>query len=291
MGLEPCDAASMTAGRCLRSLARSTRRDDDRHGAVGLLAAVQQPQRLGDPPRVLVILNGDRLLVEVRLRVVRGVLAVGHRDRTEVAAGRAGQVHVALGDHRDLRGRCRQAVRVRERVVDTGRVGIFHQPGLHLPEPHARALVESAVRHHAVRHSGGDRHRRLLHGRARRTAAVVDLREELQVPDSGRPRDCDLGVGVHRERDHAVDVRGRQARVVERIQHRLGRQPKLAAAGVLGEVGGADPDDRRLAGQLTRHQAPPTVSVAVAMTWSPKAVAANDFQRDRSRRRLRSPHR
>ena len=87
----------------------------------------------------------------------------------------------------------------------------------------------------------------------------------------------DLGVGVHRERDHAVDVGRGQTRVVERVQHRLGREPQLAAAGVLGEVGGADPDDRRLAGQLTRHQAPSIVSVAVAITWSPRLLLPTTF--------------
>ncbi len=237
----------MTAGRFFRSLARSAETMTSATRAVGLLAAVQQPQRLGDPPRILVLLDGDRLLVEVRLRVVGGVLAVGHRDRAEVPAGRPRQVHVALGDHRDLRGRGRQPVRVRERVVHARRVGVLHQPHLHLAEPLTRAFVESAVCHNAIRDAGGDRDGRLLDGRAGRAAAVVDLGEELQVADAGGPRDGDLGVGVHRERDHAVDVGRRQTRVVERVEHRLGGQPQLAAAGVLREVGGADADDRGLA--------------------------------------------
>jgi len=63
------------------------RRDDQRDRTVGLLAAVQQPQRFGDPPRILVILNGDRLAVEVGLRVLGRMLAVGDRDRAEVATG------------------------------------------------------------------------------------------------------------------------------------------------------------------------------------------------------------
>ena len=95
----------------------------------------------------------------------------------------------------------------------------------------------------------------------------MDLGEELQLADARGPRDGDFGVGVHRERHHAVDIGRRQTGIVERVQHRLGGQPKLTAAGVLREVGGADPDDRRLPGQLTRHQAiPPMVNVAVAIT-------------------------
>jgi hypothetical protein len=74
----------------------------------------------------------------------------------------------------------------------------------------------------------------------------MDLGEELQFADAGGPRDGDFGVRVHRERHHAVDVGGRQTRVVKRVQHGLGRQPKLTAAGVLRKVGGADADDRRL---------------------------------------------
>ena len=245
----------MTAGRLLEILRPLRRRHDQRHAAVGLLTAVQQPQRLGDPPRILVVLNGYRLLVEVRLRVLGGMLAVGHRDRTEVLARRPGQVHVALGDHRHLRRGRGQPVRIRERVVHARRVGVLHQPQLHLAEPLPRPLVESPVCDNAIRDSGRDGDRRLLDRRARRAAAVVDLREELQLTDARGSRDGDLGVGVHRERDHAVDVGRRQPRVVECVQHGLGGEPQLATARVLREVGGADPDDRRLAGQFAWHQA------------------------------------
>ena len=268
------------AGRFFRSLARSGRGDHQRDGAVGLLATVQQSQRFGDPPRGLVLLDGDRLLVEVGLRVLRGVLAVRDRDRAEVPARRAGQVHVPFGDHRDLRCRRRQPVRIGERVVDSGRVGVLHQSHLHLAESHPRPFVERAVGHHAVRDPRGDGHGRLLNGRARRATAVVDLGEELQIPDAGGPRDGDLGIGVHRERRHAVHVGRRQARVVECVENRLGGQPQLAAAGVLREVGGADADDRSLAGQSAAHFS--ITSVALAMTWSPRLLAPTIFSVIRS---------
>ena len=232
------------AGRFFRSLARSAETIDQSDAAVGLLAAVEQPQRLGDEPRSLVFLDGDRLLVEVRLGVLGGVLAVGDRDRAEVLARRPREMHIPLGDHCDLRSRRREAVRVRERVVDARRVGVLHQPHLHLAEPHAGALVESPVGHHAIRDTGGHRDGRLLHGGACRPAAVVDLGEELQVPDTRCARDGNLGVGVHRERRHTVDVGRGQAGIVECVEHRLGGQAQLAAAGVLGEVGGPDSDDR-----------------------------------------------
>ena len=147
-------------------------------------------------------------------------------------------------------------MRVRERVVHAGGIGVLHQPELYLAEPLTRPFVESPVCHNAIRDTGRHRDGRLLDRRARRAAAVVDLGEELQIPDAGGPRDGDLGVGVHREGDHAVDVTGCQTGVVERVQDGLGGEPKLAAAGVLREVGGADADDRRLAGQFTGHQNP-----------------------------------
>src|SRR3954463_2565833 len=67
---------------------------------------------------------------------------------------------------------------------------------------------------------------RLLNRGAGRAAAVMDLGEELQLADAGRPRDRDLGIGVHGEGHHAVDIGRCQTRIVERIQHRLGCQPK-----------------------------------------------------------------
>jgi hypothetical protein len=94
-------------------------------------------------------------------------------------------------------------------------------------------------------------------------AAVVGLGEELQLADTGGPRDGDLLIGVHRERGEPVDVGGAQAGIVKGIAHGLGRQPQFTATGVLREVGGPDPDDGRLA---RKHQASPIVSVVVPMT-------------------------
>jgi hypothetical protein len=143
----------------------------------------------------------------------------------------------------------------------------YDQAHLHLSESGPRAFVETSVCDNAIGDTGRHRDRRLLDGGAGCTTAVVDLREELELADAGGPGDSYFGVRVHRERHHAVDVGGGQARVVERIQHGLCGKPQFAAAGILREVGGADAGDCRLAGQLTLHQAcPPMVSVAVAMT-------------------------
>ena len=111
-------------------------------------------------------------------------------------------------------------------------------------------------------------------GSARSATAVVDLGKKLKVPDARGASDGDLVVGVHRERCETVDIGRAQAGVAEGFKHRLGRQPQLAPARVLREVGGADADDGRLARQ---HYASPIVSVAVAMTWSPRLFRPNTF--------------
>ena len=259
--------------------------DHDGDTTVGLLAAVEQPQRFGDPSRVLVVLDGDRLTVEVRLRVVRGVLAVGDRHGTEICAGGAVFVHVALRDHRHRRRRGAQTMRVGPAVLDAARIGVDGQTRHHLSEPVFRALVEGPIGDHHFSDSGGHGQRGLLDGRCRRTTAVADLAEERQITDSGGPRHGGLQVGVHGEGDQAVDVRRREPGVVERVEHRLGRQAKLAAAGVLGEVGRTDTGDRGLAGEHQRSSSScdersreePTSSVAVAMTWLPRLLAPTTF--------------
>ena len=81
------------------------------------------------------------------------------------------------------------------------------------------------------------------HGSGRRTAAVMHAGKEAQVADTHISGDVDLVAGVHGEGDHAVDVAGRQAGVVERGADRLARQLQFAAPGFLGEFGLADPGD------------------------------------------------
>ncbi|CKS60839.1 Uncharacterised protein [Mycobacterium tuberculosis] len=174
------------------------------------------------------------------------MLAVGHRDSTEVPAGRTRQVHVPASDHRHLRGGRGEPVRIRKRIVHAGGVGILGQTSLHLTEPHAGSFVECPIRHHDVSHPGGHCHSGVLHGRTCGATAVVDLGEERQLADAGRTRHGDFGVGVHRERGQPVDIGRAQARIGQRIQHRLGRQPQLTSTGVLRKVGGADTDDGRL---------------------------------------------
>jgi hypothetical protein len=121
-------------------------------------------------------------------------------------------------------------MRIGERVVRAGGVGVLHQPSLHLAEPHPGAFVERPIRDNTIRNTAGHRDRRLLDDRAGRADAVVDLGEEFQLPDTRRPCDHDLGVGVHRERGQSVDVGGTQAGVVGCVEYGLCGEPQFTPA-------------------------------------------------------------
>ena len=188
-------------------------RDHDSHGAVALLAAVQQAQRLGDPAGCLVLRERDRALIEPCDRVGGGVAARRDGDPAEVLAGRPRLVHIPAGDHRDRRRRRGQAHRVVPAVVDPRRRRGGSQSGCHPAETAARTLVEGPVADHDVRRSGGDGHRRLLDSRAGGAPTVADLAEEPQLAEAELAGDGDLGGAVHGEGDQTVDVGGGQAGV------------------------------------------------------------------------------
>ena len=124
---QPAQIVSVVAGHHVLALARPLsggtddcrsigqitrplqRRHDDGLGPIGLLAAVEQPQRLNDPTARLVVLERDGLLVEPGLGVRGGVLAVSDGNVGQISARRARDVHVALGSHGYPRGRRQKA--------------------------------------------------------------------------------------------------------------------------------------------------------------------------------------
>ena len=156
-------------------------------------------------------------------------------------------MHVAARLHRHRRGRRAEPHRVGPGVVEAVGVDLGGSGERELPEPALGALVEAAVADHDVGHAGRDRHRRLLDGRAGRTAAVVDPAEEPHLLHAQLAGHRDLGGGVHGERRQPVDVVDAQPAVGQRGADRLDRELELGAAGRLGELGGADADDRGLA--------------------------------------------
>ncbi len=230
--------------------------DDERDAAVALLAAVEEPEWFGDPAGRLVVVERDRPVVEPRVGVRGGVLAVDHGDPAEVLRGGAVGVHVAAGEHGDHRGRGAEAHRVGPAVVDVRGGG-----RLHLAEPVARAFVERPIADHDLRHPGLHGHDGLLDGRTGRPAAVVHPAEERQLRDAELTGDRDLGVGVHGEADESVHIGGFEAGVVECVADRLGGELELASPGLLGELGRADADDRGV------HAG--TSILTVPTTWSP----------------------
>ncbi len=222
------------------------------------------------------VLEGDRLVVEEGSGVGRGVPAVGDGDAAEVLGRGAVLVHVAAGLHRDRRGRRGQAERVGPGVVEAVGVHLHGRPVLDLAEALPGPLVEAPVGDDDVGDPRRDGHRGLLDGGARRAAAVVDPAEEAQLRDAELAGHRDLGRGVHGEGDEAVDVRGRQGAVGERMPDRLDGELQLGATGLLGELGGADARDRGLAGEgALAHAACPLGSstVTVPMTCSPSETA------------------
>ena len=254
------------------------RRDHEGLAAVGLLAAVEEVEGLDDPPRVLVVLEGDRLLVEPRLGVGRGVLAVGHGHPPEVLTGGPGGVQVPLGGHGHPLGRGQQSL---GRVPgEVRRLGVGDgQATLHAgAESVAGAFVERPVADDDVGHTGLDGQGGLLDGAAARPAAVVDAAEERELAHAETPCDLDLGVGVRAEGDQAVHLGRLDAGVPQGQVDRLDGQAQLAAARLLGELGGADAGDGRLAdvGVVRHaHRAPPAgrSSRTVPVTWSPRLLA------------------
>ena len=243
-----------------------------RDRAVALLAAVEQPQRVDDPARRLVLVEGDRPLVEVRGGVGGRVLAEGDRHPAEVRTGGAVLVHVAPRRHCHPGGRRRQPERHVPAVVDVLCSGAELAARDPAAEAAAGALVEGAVADDDVGDAGRHRERRLLHGGAGRSAAVVDAAEEGQLPHAEGASDLDLGAAVGGERHQSAHIAGRHPGVVECSTHRLDRQLQLGAARVLGELGRADAGDRRLPREAA-HDAPPRLTRTTPVTWSPSELA------------------
>ena len=87
------------------------RGNEQRLTTIGFLTAVEQMQGFDDPTRVLMIVEGDRPLVEVCSGVGASMLAIGDGDAAEVERRRAVFVHVAGREHGHPRRRCQQAER------------------------------------------------------------------------------------------------------------------------------------------------------------------------------------
>ncbi len=230
---------SLTAGFGA-SAARSARGDDHGDAAVGLLAAVEESDDgLDDPARVLVIVEGDRPVVEPRVGVRGRVLARRDAVVGEVLVGDAVLVHVALPPQR---------VHARRGVQEAGRLGTGaarHHPRVRLAEALLTPFVEGAVDQHVGRGTRDDRRGGELNHRGRGHAAADSSTFPGDLGNAERVAQSDLLVLVASEGDHAVDVGRRQTGVADGRQRSFGRQLDDWPARVLGELGLADAADRR----------------------------------------------
>ncbi|MNL06776.1 hypothetical protein D3C87_1274240 [compost metagenome] len=213
------------------------RGDDHRHGAIGFLAAIEQVQRFADPARGLVFFQGDRLAVEKRLGVGRGKIPRRHCDPTEVFAGSAIGVHVALGEHPDPGRRCMEAVGHVPAVVDVVEGRCRSEAVAAGTEAIPGTLVHGPIHHHHFCHPSGHGHRRVHHRSAGRTAAMGHLREKLDVLAPQQSGDFILRDLVHRVGAEALDLGRIDAGVLERAQGGLQGQAQFGASGVLGKFG------------------------------------------------------
>ena len=184
------------------------RRDDQRLAAVGFLAAIEQPQRFGDPARILMIFQRDRATVEMRRGIGRGMFAARHRDMTEGFGRCAKLMQVSLCEQRHPAWRRAQSVGrspAVARAFGGRRLSVAEYPRA---EANARALIERAIADHHVGGPGDHCHRRLMDRRTRRAAAIMDPREKGQLLDPERIGDHDFGVGFHRKGRKPIDIGG-----------------------------------------------------------------------------------
>ncbi len=102
-----------------------------RDAAVALLAAVEQSERINDPARVLVIVDGDRL-AHHRFLVERGVTALGDGEMGKVQRRGAVARHVRRGDGTERSGGMMDAERSGELRVALDVVGPLRARGASL---------------------------------------------------------------------------------------------------------------------------------------------------------------
>ena len=200
---------------------------DDGGRAVAFEAAVEESQRIGDHPRLLMILEGDRLRHH-RVAVEPGVAAGRHRDLAELARGRAVELHVPPRHRR---------IELGGRNGADGHLELADHPELrHLPDsrsdPALGGPVASERDQDVPADAGAEDGDRTLHGRDRARAAHRRRRGEAEVGNA-EVRDEVLGHdpagGV---RDDPVDVFGSEPGVGDGGQRRFHLESDDASPGI-----------------------------------------------------------
>ena len=183
----------------LRPLGRG---HDDRGAVVGLDAAIEEVQRLADKAAVDDVLDREALFV-IRLRVVRGVLAVEHLNVRDLLGRRAVIVHVAHEGRREaLPGALPAIGAVVQHVAGDGR----RRARAGAADPHLAVAVHRAEDRDGLAEPGLDDADRDADQRLGRGAAADHIHVEIEAQpqiagDKGRRRRVAAGIV-----EHAVDV-------------------------------------------------------------------------------------
>ncbi|MNO77221.1 hypothetical protein D3C76_683220 [compost metagenome] len=135
------------------------------------------------------------------------------------------------------------------------------------------AFVHRPVHHHYFGHAGGHGHCRMHDRGASGAAAVGYLGEELDVLAAQQAGDFVLRDLVHRIGAEALYFRRVDAGVAQRLKGGFEGQAQFGAPGVLGKLGGAQPDNRGAPGnRKVVHAASAghgSTSATVPVTWLP----------------------
>ena len=234
-------------GRPSPEIARTLgRREHDGRAAVGLDAAVEEPQGLRHPARGVMVLEGHGLAHE-RVRVDDGMTADGACHLAEMIVAGPVVEHVAPRDERHLVCRRHDAERHLPLIhaVDArcdllpGAAALHHPlPFARLPAPVARAEGQDG-RGVATR----DRSRGAGDDRAVRPSPVAVRREEAHVAQPEHRHHVGHRVRLDVVQAEPVDVLRREPGVVEGRGDRAARDLRLGDAEMLRKPRLADADD------------------------------------------------
>ena len=173
------------------------------------------------------VLDGHALFQE-RLRILRGVLAVGDLDVGDLLGGRAVVVHVAHERRREVLTGAAHAERHLGQIEPAHRLG---GAGAGAADAELRVAVHRAVDRHRVAHPGFDRAHGEADQRLGRGAAAHHVHVEVQA-------NAEVGRHVRGERriaalvvEHAVHVAGLEPGVEDRLADCLHRHGPRRAAG------------------------------------------------------------
>ena len=166
-----------------RSLRPFRRGDQQRAGAIGLQAAIDDMERLGDPGRAVIILDRHRPAAHLGARIVLRVGTDRRRHRRKILVGGAVLDHVAAAQQGEMLRRHGDAGRVEELRFGIGMHAVIGQQAAELRAAIAlaRSALQRAIDQHVIGLAGRDRHRRLQHRAAGHVAARGEVGEVIEM--------------------------------------------------------------------------------------------------------------